>query len=181
MNRKKFFIILIFLIGIANLAFAQNDQLQKGKIEETKNEDTVISIVEKKINNKYAGITTRFQATIDRLNNIISRMETRITKIKAEGGDTAKAETAIANAKKLIGDAEKSMVDLKNSVISAGLVESTASTTDKELKDTLATLRKKANNTQKILVQAHLSLVKSIGFLKGLKVGQASTTPSTAQ
>jgi hypothetical protein len=209
MKNKETYItlVLILIFGMTSFAFAQNNTEQNSNnptvreqvrdikskatadINEVRNEarneiqGAVSNTARQRVENRYNKITNRFQATIERLETIIYRMETRMAKINAEVGNTTsteKAVTEIANAKKAIADAKISMITLKNTADLADSNLNANASTTKEFKMIISNLQKASTSTQKLLKQAHTSLIKSIGFLKGLRVGQtATTTPST--
>lgn len=180
-------LVAVVFAGTAPLAMAQTSGRQNPaqktqnvvSREIEKNQASTSALgVRQRLEMRYGSMTNRFQATIDRLQNIESRLETRIAKIKALGGNTTVAEKALSDAKKAIEDAKAQMASLKNYT---DLADNTiSSTTAKELKVDLTNMQKSSASIKKLLVQAHTSMTKVIGTLRGLKVGQTATsTPKT--
>jgi DNA repair exonuclease SbcCD ATPase subunit len=141
----------------------------KDKIGEARGEIQQVraGIIQNRIENKFSKMTARFQATIDRLNGIMAKIQSRIDKVKSAGGKTSDAEKAIADAKTNIDKAQALMATLNSTADTAGTAD--ASTTPKVLKEAMTGLNKASNDIQKLLKQAYTSLMKSIGSLKGLK------------
>ncbi len=168
---------VVLLFGITGIALAQNELVKPTPVRDVIKVNTTEAI---KVEKRYNKIINRFQATIERLENIITRMETRIAKIKSESvtakaPDTTVAEKAIADAKKFIADAKLLMATMKIHSDGADNTYANASTT-KEFKGHFADLQKITKSTKKLLNQAHTSLTKAIGSLKGLRVGDKATT-----
>jgi hypothetical protein len=102
----------------------------------------------------------RIQATIDRVENIMTRIVSRIEKIKDNGGNTTEADKLVDQAKISLDKAKASFVLLK----AAEPTSSTATSTP--VKDMIA-MRKQAKDVIKNLIDAHKSLMKVVGVLRG--------------
>lgn len=74
---------------------------------------------QERIINLAANISNKFDAIIARLANIANRLNNRITKMKAEGYDTAAAEAALERAESAISDARLEMSTIDRAVIDA--------------------------------------------------------------
>lgn len=57
-------------------------------------------------NEQHQKMQVRFEAMVERLDKMADRIQSRIDKLKAEGKDTTKAETSLAEAIVLIGEVE---------------------------------------------------------------------------
>jgi len=108
---------------------------------------------------------TRTEALIERLNLLISKIETRIEKIKesSEDFDTAKVEEDVKDAKGLISSSTK---DLENSKT---LLENSLSS--ESPKDSFKEVVEVFKNIKTDLMEVHKLLVHAIGELKGLRIG----------
>lgn len=105
-------------------------------------------------------------ATIERLDKIIARLESRIAKIKASGIDTTVAEGFVAEAKTHLSEARKSVEAFASIDLSAD-----------KAKDNFAKVRARAAEAKTHIKAAHESLTKAIRSLKGTKVeGHATST-----
>lgn len=114
------------------------------------------------------------QATIERLEKLSARIESRIAKVKVEGGATAESEAALAAAKVHIGEAK---AELKTFLA--------ISLTSEQLSENVSTLRTAAAKVKVHLREAHAALVKSVVALKPgrteAKVRATSTATTTNQ
>ena len=137
----------------------------RNQIEERKEETmrVVFSLQTRKVN-------SRLGATIERLENIASRVSSRIEKIKNAGGDTVEAEKSLAQARESIANAKAELIKLQTS---SQVAENSVSSTTPMSKD-IKKLRDSAKIVQKYIVSAHKSLEQAVGNLKG----RSSTTPN---
>ena len=94
-------------------------------------------------------------ATIERLGNIIGRIESRIEKVKSAGGNTVESETAIAEAKKHLQLAKDSMAKLS-------LVELKNET----LRENFTKVKEAAAEVKTHLREAHREMMKAVRLLK---------------
>ena len=94
-------------------------------------------------------------ATIERLGNIIGRIESRIEKVKSAGGNTVESETAIAEAKKHLQLAKDSMAKLS-------LVELKNET----LRENFTKVKEAAAEVKTHLREAHREMMKAVRSLK---------------
>lgn len=136
-------------------------------------------IIKNKIEKRFGKMFDRFQSTIDRETAIMAKLNTRIAKIKANGGTTTEAEKVVAEAKVHIDEAQKDLNALK--VIANNDNEIASSTTDRLSKETLASMKDSAKEIEKHLREAHQDLQKSIGILRGVsQLKNASSTKETS-
>ncbi len=135
-------------------------------------------LIRNKVEKRYGKMFDRFQATIDREIAIMAKINSRIEKIKANGGTTTEAEKLVASAKINIDEAQKDLDALK--VLANSDKEIASSTTDKLSTTTLASLRKSTQEIEKELRAAHRDLLKSVGVLRGVsQLNNASSTKET--
>ncbi len=104
-------------------------------------------------------------ATISHLENILARVESRIAKVKAEGGATAESEGFVADVKVHLSAAKTSLAAFSSIQI----------TSDKASENFQA-VRNAAAEVKEHLKEAHESLMKAIRALKpGMRVNATST------
>lgn len=108
-------------------------------------------------------------ATADRLSKIGDRIQSRITKVKAEGADTLASETALAAARGHIADAKAKLASFSSLTLSAD-----------RLSSDVETLRSIAQGVKEDLKAARSSLSQSINSLKPGKNGASGAATSTA-
>ncbi len=197
MKKSLFVVYLITFLTIvsstsilAKDAPTQQTETNRVKVQErieerkVKTEERKASIEAKVVENRNMRISSFWlhikrilNSFIERLNNIIGRMEARIAKIDADGGagDTATAKSEIQKAKVLIADAT-----LKITNIESNLPDALISETPKE---SFNTLNKDIKTIRKDLIEAHRLLTHAIGGIKGLRMetkesSEVSGTPS---
>ena len=108
----------------------------------------------------------RYESAVSRLKTLIERIESRVAKIKAENPskDVADIEVQIANAKSKLD-----LIPAKITTLKTDFEAVLTSTTPKEAFKKLLT---DARSIKKDLVEVHKILVKVIGDIKGLRVGE---------
>lgn len=131
-----------------------------------------------KINKNLEKMLERYRATIDREDAITLKINTRIGKIKALGGQTAEAEKLVAESVVHLDEAKVAFNTLSASV-SALILEETATSTRTLAKDALTSMKKSGSEIEKHLREAHKALQKSVGSLKG--VSQLKNASSTKE
>lgn len=110
------------------------------------------------------------QATIDRLEKIATRIESRIAKLKANGGNTTLSESFLAEGKVHLTEAKTSL--------SAFLAIDLSTTA--RLNENIVKIREAASAVKTHLREAHASFVKAITNLKpGRPVEVHATTTAT--
>lgn len=140
-----------------------------------------VEIANKMIDNRFAQMNRRFEATIERLTNIMTRVEARIVKVKAAQKDTSVAEKLVADAKTQLDLAKAALLKLQTASETTITFEATASTTAirKQAKDALSGMQKIAKELEGNLRSAHMSLEKAVASLRMGVKGNATTTPVT--
>ncbi len=105
-------------------------------------------------------------ATIERLEKIMTRVESRIAKVKAEGGVTTESEKFVAEAKVHLSEAKAELALFSSVTLSAD-----------KLSENILALRAASGKVKTHLKAAHASLVKATVALKpGRSVNATSTT-----
>jgi len=118
------------------------------------------------IRNHFLRMTKRLEAAINRLNRLITRIESRIAKIEANNEDinTEPIKKDIQKAKDKLLLATNKLNEAKIKIDDV-----LQSNTPKE---TLAEVKNMIQEIKKDLVEVHRLLVKVIGNIKGLRVGE---------
>ena len=112
-------------------------------------------------------------ATIERLEKILSRVESRIAKVKAEGGVTTEAEGFVAEAKVHLSQAQQGIEVFASLNLTADKAQAN-----------FETIRAAAATVKEELKAAHENLMKAARALKGPKAGvnvEAGAQVETAQ
>ena len=140
--------------------------------------DNVNARVTARIENRYERMLLRFQATIDREMKIMGKINTRIAKIKAAGGNTTEAEKLTAEASVHLDEAESVLAKLRaeTEVQSA---QGNSSTTIASLRAGLLAMRKTGLELETHLRECHKALLKTVGILRGMSQLNVSATTST--
>jgi len=129
---------------------------RKAEIEAKRKE-----MVEKRVDARFEKVVTRLGATIVREEGIIEKVVSRIEKIKVEGGETAEAETLVAESKMHITEAKTALETMKTIVSGTGESETAIA---KEKMDSIKTA---SEEVQKHIRNAHQSIMKTVGVLRG--------------
>ncbi len=133
----------------------------------------------REMRNKFAPMLERFDATAIRLTTILEKVQSRITKIKENGGNSTTAEAFVVEAQAHLTNAKASINTLKAAVEANTRVNAGASTTPKTIKDSLLNLQKTAEETKKHLEEGRHSIEKAVQALReGEKNNTATTTPN---
>ncbi len=141
-----------------------------------------------------ATIIGRMNAAINRLKKIADRLDSRITKEKARGVDTSKAEANIAIARVKISDAETA-VSLAANIVSSTTASINLSSTTTKPSDIGKPVREELAKAREAVFAAHKALVDAISSLTGVvttsdeqhgdvkthgKVGSSTTVSTSA-
>ena len=120
------------------------------------------------IRNLFAVMQNRFTAAIERLNKLIERIESRLAQIKSDNPNvnTTSIEAELQSAKDKTTDVEAQLA-----AISASLDDTLNSNQPKDAFSVIANDLKTVKNT---LIEVHRLLVKVIGDVKGLRVGNTT-------
>ena len=131
--------------------------------------------MEKIIDNRYQKMIDRLEATIERENSIMTRIISRIEKIKSVGGNTSDAEKSVADAKTYLDKAKTALLDLKTGAETVGIQN--ASSAPKLMKEGMDKMRKASLEIEKNLREVHKLLLKSVSQLRGtMELKNTSTT-----
>lgn len=117
----------------------------------------------------------RFTAMVERLMNMIERIESRIAKVKANGGVTVEAEASVAAAKSDLVKAQADITVLKSIEVSG-----------ENFQEKFALVKEAAAKVKADLRSAHTNMMKAVRSLGSARAGinassTASTTASTTQ
>src|SRR3990167_11494397 len=110
----------------------------KGKIEEKR-----IEKLRERVENRFEKMNARFQATIERLEGLVVRVQSRIEKIKNAGGDILVAERYVNDAKVSLEAAKVLLISLKTTAeatVASAVVLRLISKTFAASSDTFASL-----------------------------------------
>jgi hypothetical protein len=201
-NLKKFILPLLicFFISSPAIVLAETNLIQtrEGNQNET-NQATATGVMEREtareevqeriatvqaflsqrkqeiVRNRFNLLTRRLEAAINRLSRLITRIESRLAKIEEtdENLETETIKADIASAKEKL---DQAAIQLENA--KTKMNEVIESETPKEgfveIKEIVAEIRES-------LVGTHQILVKIITDIKGLRVGETSTTSATME
>ncbi len=126
----------------------------------------------KKIEEYFKRMVKKFEAAIDRLNDLSDRIEKHLNKLADNGKDTAGLKDKLAKARAKIGEAETALENMKTKY------GEMASSTDpvKKFKD----VKKLGEMVTPKLKDAHRSLVDVINSIKGMSGTSATSTNATS-
>jgi len=106
----------------------------------------------------------RFDATFDRMQNLITRTESRVAKMKSAGKDTAAAEKAIAEAKSKLLESQTMFESLKGALATSTIqVADMASSSGRISKDAMKKFKKVTDQITKNLRIIQTNLLKALG------------------
>jgi F0F1-type ATP synthase membrane subunit b/b' len=131
--------------------------------------------IKQRTENRYEKMLARFKLVIDRETSIMNKINSRIAKIKANGGNTTEAEKLTADAKIELDAATAGLATLTAEANAQANLES-ASTTVIKLREGLNTMKKTGAEIEKHLRAAHQDLLKCVGKLLGMSQLNATTT-----
>ena len=165
---------------LASSSAEKREEREENKIErkEEVTKRLISHLVEKSIR--------KLQATIEREETIAGKIEARIEKIKAAGGNTTEASRLVAEAKVSFGKAKSSLEALKAmlSGVSATVDVSATSTVSSNTRLTvLANLRKAIGEVEKYLREGHNLLTKAVASLRNAnpRLNATATTSATVE
>lgn len=120
----------------------------------------------------WGNLEKRFDATIERLEILITRIESRLVKITQENPeiDITKIEANIDSAKELLNDA-RNLLDKASDNFKSLLASEDQDTAFDALRETI-------REVKDLLIESHRLLVYIIGDIKGLRVGSKIVTPT---
>ena len=176
-NLKKFILplLIFFFIFSPTIALAQMQATAPG-VRETVREEAQERIVtaqaflsqrkQEIIRSHFNHVTRRLEAAVNRLYLLINRIESRVAKIEAvdESLDTELIKADIASAKEKLDQATIQLGNVKTK-----MEEVIDSETPKE---DFVEVREMVSEIRENLIGVHQILVKVIGDIKGLRVGE---------
>lgn len=132
--------------------------------------------IEKKRNNQIEQIKERavkkITAAITRMENMQTRLESRIAKLDVKKVDTAQAKTSLAISKQKLADAKTAIESVKSIVTTA----------DMKTADKVKAVKEAAKKVEVLLKESHKALVEAIVSLKADKdATQLETKTSTEE
>lgn len=145
----------------------------KSEVEERRS--NAVGVIKERIGTFTQNVIKRFNAAIERLDTLTERIDSRIAKIEADGGDTTKAKELMAVAKTQLETAKVSTSGVELEVETLISVE--ASTTA-EIRDEFDSLKDQIEKAKGDIKKAHASLIEVINSLKKGQL-RATTTAST--
>ena len=116
-----------------------------------------------------ARVNTRFQAAINRLANLIERIEARLVKFSEENPDVdlSQIEADLGEAKTLLAETEAEFEELKASL--PGMVEEMFESDNP--REFFMQIKEAYSGIRTNLVEVHTMLAHIIGDIKGLRIG----------
>lgn len=117
---------------------------------------------------KVEQVTKVILATIERLEKIITRIESRIKKIQESGGKTTEAESYVAAAKRNLTDARVAVDAFVNLDLSGSAA-----------KENFETVRAAVAEAKEQIRAAHRNLMMAVRTLKGPNTGTATSTSTS--
>lgn len=163
---------------------SSTEKMRELKEKASSTRDKMDQIARKVLRNRFENMLIRFEATIEREESIMSRIVSRIEKVKTDGGNTTKSEEFITEAKKHLAEAKVTLETLKADAKIAAELEADptlrlASTT----RSSLINLRKTSQDLSHHLRETHKALVNAVSNLLGMSSTkpklQATTTATT--
>ena len=120
------------------------------------------------VRNYFRHLKFVLDASVRRMERLITRIETRLTKIETadKSLDTTHAKEELAEAKKDLASVSATLVKTETSL------ETVLSS--EEPKDAFESIRISIKEVKTQLIDIHRQLVKIIGDIKGLRVGEAN-------
>lgn len=177
MSRKIAYVLVVFglMFSLAGFASAQDStqgSVQKDRLQEKRKEiETKVgekkAEVRKKLETARAGLvrmyinrmSTRYDAAINRLDNLAQRISTRLEKISADGKDVKAYTKSLTEARAKIDSARTKLLETKTAL---NIVA------DSELPKTdFENSRKKLSETKDAIAEAHSALVDVVNSIRG--------------
>ncbi|TSC70151.1 MAG: hypothetical protein CEO12_547 [Parcubacteria group bacterium Gr01-1014_46] len=142
-----------------------------------------IELIKRMIGDRFRKMFMRFQATIDRETKIMTKINTRIEKVKTAGGNTTNAEKFTAEAKVHLGEAQTALDMLKVMATSTAEIDAqllaTTTSPGTVTKGTLQKMKGVTEQIEKHLKEAHKALENALKNLRGMSSVNANATTTT--
>lgn len=147
------------------------DRIASTTVKREERREEVKNKIEERLDRRFERATEKYLRTIEREEAIMAKIVTRIEKIKLAGGNVVEAEKYVAEAKAHLTDARTAYTSLKTLATNAD----NATTT----KAMITEMKTAGKNVEKHLREAHKSLQKTVGSLRG--VSQLKNATSTKE
>ncbi len=164
------FLVLVFTFFVTpNVLAKEENSLSRSlprKEEKVDNIKNRVSTIRKNRLMSFSNqMISRLESTEVRIKNLLDRISTRVAKIKSSDKqiDVTKAENTISEANIKLLSVDSKIKDLKINLDSMSVSETP--------KDFMVKIKTSLNTIKNDLKEIHLLLVKSIGDIKGLRVG----------
>lgn len=144
-------LVLVFL-SVGSIASAQGEQAQKRTMLETRLQERIINLT--------ANVTVRLLGVIDRFGNIISRLDTRIAKLKAQGVDTEKGEEKLSEAKRLLVETSITLENLQP--VQSALTGERPQESFQEIKKDILAVREGLRTVRGLLIESVALLKEAV-------------------
>jgi len=163
-------------LEIQNKIQAQKEILTKRLQKISEQKKKIVERVYERINDLNKRITDHYLDVLEKLTNVLGKIENRATKFKAQGADTGEVEKCVENAKSKIEKAKDAVLAQAQKVYSAPQI-----TTEKNLKLNVGVIRNQLHNdlktVEKSVKDAKVS-VQNCAILLG-KVDETKQKPAT--
>ena len=160
----------------------KNDQDREKKVDDQGVRGDVQKKVEKR-DTRFDNMMARFKATLDRLESIYTRIQTKIGVVKGNGGNTDKASTFMVQARAELDLAKSGIADLQialdRAMASSTLQTSASSTPRKMVVDLFGPARKISVSITKHLNTAQMDMLKAVASLRPLVKSETEVEAST--
>jgi exonuclease VII small subunit len=138
--------------------------------------DAVEIKIGKKLDAQKLKIANEFENAINNLQSLVTRIESRIAKMNADGTDTTKANLLLETAKTKITLATTEVTNLEN-ILAQQMPSSTSTSQVSQRKAILKTINAESNKTKLAIKTAQKAI---IGVVNSLKPGLQKTKSSTS-
>jgi len=178
--------VIVALLSLGGVAFAQSGRANVGAVSTTsRSAQAIKNFLKNRAEHKWTKMIERFDKALEKEENVMNRLASRIAKIKASGKtiiltthNPKVAEKFLTEAQTHLNLAKTSLENLRTLVASA-ITEEEAGGTISELKDNMIAMRKAAGETKTHIIETHKALQKIVGSLRGIsQLRNASSTPS---
>ncbi len=187
MNRYTFFFTAIFCTLLLQIPFAVAQTTTSSTTVSAPETTTVTTprrpfiaeptlqrVAQTRLTNLAANMSNRMDSAVARLQNVTDRLNSRLTKMEAEGKDVSQARTELALTQSKLDEAKRSLATIDNEV-NAFVGSATPRENWNNLKNTYL-------NTREVIVAAHQSILATINLAQTTTAPApetASTTPTT--
>lgn len=139
-----------------------NERIEAGREERSERKNAVRGALTERIQDRIINLSRnmegRMRAALERLEQIIGRMDSRIQKLEAEGVDTAQAETVLALAQESLKTAREALDGIDSTVV--------ASITSDNPAASFPALRERYTTARNAIKDTHTHLQTMLAVLK---------------